>query len=211
MTVDGGVAHLGQKVDPVAAHVAVDGIALPTRPDTVHYLVYKPAGVTSTVRDPHAERTVVALVPPEPPVHPVGRLDRDSEGLLILTNDGELTNVVTHPRYGITKTYVARVAGLPGREAMRALVGGVDLDDGPARALEARVTAESDGEALVELVMGEGRKREVRRMLDAVGHPCRALVRIAIGPIRDRDLAPGSWRPLTVTEVRSLYAAAHDD
>ncbi len=181
---------------------------MPTRPDVVHYLVYKPAGVTSTVRDEHAERLVVDLVPPEPRVHPVGRLDRDSEGLMILTNDGDLTNLVTHPRYGITKTYVARVAGVPTPAALGELTAGVELDDGPARAHKARLTGETGDEALVELVMGEGRKREVRRMLAAVGHPVVALVRIAIGGIRDRELAPGTWRSLTVSEVRALYMAA---
>ena len=208
VTVDGVVAHIGQKADPDTARVAVDGIPLPTRPDLVHYLLYKPAGVTSTVRDPHAERTVVELVPPRPPVHPVGRLDRETEGLLILTNDGDLTDLVTHPRYGITKTYVARVAGVPGRDALRALQTGVTLADGPARAVRAKIVSAAGGEALVEVVMGEGRKREVRRMLDAVGHPVTALVRVAIGPIRDRALAPGDWRALSIDELRSLYAAA---
>ncbi len=188
--------------------MTIDGIPLPTRPDLVHYLLYKPKGVTSTTGDPHAEHTVVELVPAEPRVFPVGRLDRDSEGLLILSNDGDLANLVTHPRYGITKTYVARVTGVPGAQELQRLLDGVELDDGPARALAARLVAEAAGEAMVELVMGEGRKREVRRMMEAVGHPVRALVRVAIGPIKDRGLAPGSWRALTVAEIRSLYAAA---
>ncbi len=208
MTVDGQAAHLGQKVDPETAAVLVDGLPLPVRPGLVHYLVYKPAGVVSTVDDPHAERTVVSLVPAGTRVYPVGRLDADSEGLIILTNDGDLTQAVTHPSHGVTKTYVARVAGTPGSAAMRALTDGIDLDDGPARAVSARVVDSHGGQSLIEVVMHEGRKREVRRMLGAVGHDVERLVRVAIGPIRDRSLKPGEWRPLTVDEVRSLYRSA---
>ena len=141
-------------------------------------------------------------------MYPVGRLDADSEGLLLLTNDGELANLVTHPRYGIAKQYVARVRGAPDTATLRRLEDGVDLEDGPARALRARILDRAGGDALVEVTMGEGRKREVRRMFDTVGHPVTSLVRIAIGPIRDRRLRPGSWRALTLDEVRDLYAAA---
>ncbi len=208
VTVDGVAARIGQKVDPETARVEVDGVPLPVRPGLVHYLVNKPVGVTSTAADPHAERVVTDLVPPQPRVFPVGRLDVDSEGLLLLTNDGELANLVTHPRYGVTKTYVVRVAGVPARAALRRLTAGVDLDDGPAAALGAKLVDRFGDEALVEVVMGEGRKREVRRMFDAVGHPVTRLVRTAIGPLRDRSLEPGRWRPLTVEEVRALYEAA---
>jgi 23S rRNA pseudouridine2605 synthase len=205
VTVDGEPAHLGQKVDPQTARVEVDGIPLPIRPDLVHYLLFKPVGVISTADDPHGRPTVVDLVPAQPRVYPVGRLDADSEGLLILTNDGDLANHVMHPSNGVTKRYVARVTGTPGDQAMAALRDGVELEDGPARAIEARVLSATRTEALVELVMGEGRNREVRRMLDAVGYPVTALVRTAIGPISDRDLAAGEWRPLTLDEVRGLY------
>ena len=202
---DGEPAHLGQKVDPDTARVEVDGLPLPIRPDLVHYLLYKPVGVISTADDPHGRTAVVDLVPPHPRVYPVGRLDADSEGLLILTNDGDLANHVMHPSHGVTKTYVARVAGTPGDAALRRLREGVDIDDGPAAALEARVLSSTPTEGLVEVVMGEGRNREVRRMLDAVGHEVTALVRTAIGPITDRELTAGEWRRLTVAEVRSLY------
>lgn len=202
---DGEPAHLGQKIDPQTARVEVDGVPLPVRPDLVHYLLYKPLGVISTADDPHGRDTVVDLVPDHPRVYPVGRLDADSEGLLILTNDGDLANHVMHPSNGVTKTYVARVAGTPGDAAMARLRSGVELDDGPARALQARVLSSTRTEALVELVMGEGRNREVRRLLDAVGHEVTALVRTAIGPITDRALTAGKWRALTVDEVRSLY------
>ena len=204
---DGQPAHLGQKVDPQTARVEVDGVPLPIRPDLVHYLLYKPAGVVSTASDPEGRPTVVDLVPGETRVYPVGRLDSDSEGLIILTNDGDLAAHVSHPRNGVPKTYLARVKGSPGRKALRQLTTGVELDDGPARARAARLVGEQGGEGLVEVVMGEGRKREVRRMLAAVGHPVLALVRTAIGPVRDPTLRPGSWRMLTVAEVRSLYMA----
>lgn len=203
--VDGQPAHLGQKVDPETARVVVDGVPLPVRPGLVYYLLYKPAGVVSTAADPHGRPTVVGLVPGSTRVFPVGRLDADTEGLLILTNDGDLAARVAHPRHGVDKTYLARVQGHPGRAALRALTTGVELEDGPARARRARLVARRGGEALVEVVMGEGRKREVRRLLAAVGHPVLALVRTAIGPVRDPALAPGAWRDLTMEEVRSLY------
>ncbi len=162
----------------------------------------------STADDPHGRAAVVDLVPARPRVYPVGRLDADSEGLLLLTNDGDLANMVTHPRYDITKTYVVRVEGRPETAALRRLQHGVELEDGPAAALSVRSLDATGNEALVEIVMGEGRKREVRRMFDAIGHPVRSLVRIAIGPVRDRTLRPGTWRTLTLDEVRSLYGAA---
>ncbi len=207
VTVDGVAATVGQKADPGTARIEVDGVPLPVRPGLVYYLLNKPQGVASTTADPHARRVVTDLVPAEPRVFPVGRLDQDSEGLMLLSNDGELANVVTHPRFGVEKTYLARVEGTPHRGALRRLVAGVDLDDGPAAAIRARLVDSFGDEALVEVVMGEGRKREVRRMLDAVGHPVRRLVRTAIGPVTDSDLRPGRWRLLTVAEVRALYAA----
>ncbi len=208
VTVDGAPAHLGQKVDVETAIVEVDEVRLPIRPDLVYLLLYKPQGVISTADDPQGRTTVVDLIGHETRIYPVGRLDAESEGLLLLTNDGDLTERVTHPRYGVTKTYLARVEGHPGAAAMRSLTSGIPLDDGPAAAVSARVIDRSGPEALIELVMAEGRKREVRRMLDAVGHPVRRLVRTAIGPITDRELAPGTWRTLSMDEVRKLYAAA---
>lgn len=211
MTVDGEPAHLGQKIDPSSARVEVDGVPLPVRPDLVHYLVYKPLGVVSTASDPQGRPTVVDLVPGDTRVYPVGRLDTDSEGLLIVTNDGALTEVVTHPRHGVTKTYLARVTGHPGKAALERLRQGVDLDDGPARVLAIRIVDRSPAATLLEVTMGEGRNREVRRMMAVVGHDVEALVRIAIGPIRDPELAPGEWRLLSIAEVRSLYVAGRPD
>ena len=208
MVVDGEEAQIGERVDPEQVQVEVDGIPLPVRPGLVYYLLYKPTGVLSTTRDPQCRPTVTALVPASPRVFPVGRLDADSEGLLVLTNDGDLANRVTHPRYGVKKTYVARVAGRPGPKTIARLLSGVGLEDGPARALNARILDRTDREALVEVTMGEGRKREVRRMLAALGHPVTRLVRTAIGALADQSLRPGEWRELTAAEVRMLFSAA---
>lgn len=206
VTVDGEPAHLGQKIDPSTARVEVDGIPLPVRPDLVHYLVYKPVGVVSTAEDPHGRPTVVELVPAGTRVYPAGRLDADSEGLIIVSNDGDLTERLTHPRFGVTKTYLADVDGVLGQRAVARLTDGVELDDGPARAVSAGIVAAGRERTLVRVVMNEGRNREVRRMFDAIGHPVGRLVREAIGPLTDRELEPGAWRELTVAEVRSLYS-----
>jgi 23S rRNA pseudouridine2605 synthase len=138
----------------------------------------------------------------------VGRLDYDSEGLLLLSNDGELILRATHPRYGMTKTYVATVAGRISSATMRNLERGVELEDGPARAKRARVLQSTGPTSLVEIVLVEGRNREVRRMMAAVGHPVDRLVRTSIGPLSDRSLRAGSWRLLRVDEVSELYTAA---
>jgi 23S rRNA pseudouridine2605 synthase len=207
VTVNGAIVHLGQKADPEADVIAIDGIPLPVKPDLVHYLVYKPPGVISSATDPQGRPIVTGLVPSEPRVFPVGRLDESSEGLLILTNDGELANRLTHPRFGVEKTYTVLVEGLPTPAAMSRLTEGVELDDGPARALRAKVLDRHGNQALLEVAMGEGRKREVRRMCAAVGHPVARLVRTSIGPVRDPQLRPGTWRSLTLDEVRALYEA----
>jgi 23S rRNA pseudouridine2605 synthase len=205
VAVGGRVARLGERVDPDVAVVSVDGVRIPVAPGRVTYLVNKPPGVISTASDPQGRPTVIELVPPEPRVWPVGRLDADSEGLLLLSNDGDLTNLVTHPGHGVTKTYAVLLAGDVGAAALRRLTAGVELDDGPARALSARVLDRSRGRTLIEMVIGEGRKREIRRMADAVGHPVLRLVRTAIGPVKDRALKPGEWRPLTAPELAELY------
>jgi 23S rRNA pseudouridine2605 synthase len=208
VTVDGAAAHLGQRVDPEHARVEVDGIPVAVRDDLVYYLLNKPRRVVTTARDPEGRTTALELVPSEPRVFAVGRLDYDTEGLLVLTNDGELAQLVTHPRHGVEKAYLAEVAGVPSRATIRALREGVTLDDGPTAPAEARLVQSRGDNAALEIVVHEGRNRLVRRMCEAVGHPVRRLVRTGIGPIRDRRLAPGAWRRLRAREVRALYAAA---
>jgi len=205
VTVDGEIAVLGQRVDPVHSQVAVDGVAVGAAPGLVHYLLNKPAGVVTTAADPQGRPTVLSLVPAEPRVFSVGRLDRETEGLLIVTNDGELAQLVAHPSHGVAKEYLAEVAGTPGPGALRTLRQGVPLEDGPSA--PATVGVVSPG--VLRIVVHEGRNRLVRRMCEAVGHPVVRLVRTRIGPLSDPGLAPGRWRELTVDEVRALSVAAH--
>jgi 23S rRNA pseudouridine2605 synthase len=209
VTVNGEVATLGRRVDPSRDHVAVDDVPVVVDMTLVHWLLNKPPGYVTTADDPQGRPTVLALVPPEPRVFPVGRLDMDTEGLLILTNDGELAQLLMHPRHGVEKEYFAEVDGVPGAAAVRALREGVELDDGrtlPAR-VRVRQRSPDGGSSAIEIAVREGRKRMVRRMCSAVGHPVRRLVRTRIGPISDRRLAPGEWRTLTPAEVRALYRA----
>jgi len=203
VTVGGEVAELGRRVDPATDEVAVDGVPIGIAPGLVYYLLNKPTGVVTTADDTHGRPTVVDLVPAEPRVHPVGRLDMDTEGLLLLTNDGTLTHRLTHPSFGVPKEYLAEVRGRPGRGAVRALREGVELDDGPTAPAEASLLAPN----MVRLTIHEGRNRQVRRMCDAVGHPVLRLVRTRIGPLRDPHLAPGEWRELGTDEVRELERA----
>jgi 23S rRNA pseudouridine2605 synthase len=151
---------------------------------------------------------VVELLPPEPRVFPVGRLDLDTEGLLVVTNDGTLTQRLTHPSFGIEKEYLAEVEGNPSRGALRALREGVELEDGRTAPAEVRLVQSRGDHAAIEIVIHEGKNRQVRRMCEAIGHPVRRLVRTRIGALADRDLAPGTWRTLRTDEVRALYAAA---
>jgi len=209
VTVDGEVVVLGARVDPAHDRIVVDGVPVVVDETRVYWLLNKPAGYVTTAHDPQGRPTVIELVPDEPRSFAVGRLDRDTEGLLILTNDGELAELLTHPRHGVEKAYLAEVEGVPSPGALRALREGVELEDGPARAVRAQVVQRArDGVSALEIVLKEGRKRIVRRMCEAVGHPVRRLVRTRIGPLTDPKLAPGAYRPLTPAEVRSLYAAA---
>ena len=209
--IDGEEAVLGDRVDVDTQVVTLDDIPIPINPDLETYLVYKPTGVISTASDPQGRPTVLGLIDSDKRIYPVGRLDVDSEGLLLLTNDGELANRVMHPRYGITKTYVAQVEGQPGKAAIRRLSEGVVLEDGEAKAISARIVEQSRSSTLVEVVMGEGRKREVRRMFDQIGFPVARLVRVAIGPIKDQSLRAGESRLLAPSEVASLLRSGRDD
>lgn len=207
VTVDGEVAALGRRVDPETARVAVDGVPISVRPGLVHYLLNKPAGVVTTADDPQGRTTVIGLLPAEPRVFPVGRLDLDTEGLLILTNDGDLAHRLTHPSFGVEKEYLVHVDGSPSRGALRTLRDGVELEDGPT----APATVGLVDPGLLRITIHEGRNRQIRRMCEAVGHPVRRLARVRIGPITDRRLEPGGWRLLTVGEVRSLERATTGD
>jgi 23S rRNA pseudouridine2605 synthase len=198
--VNGQVARLGWRVLVDHDKVEVDGHPVSVKPGLVHYLLNKPAGVVTTSKDTHGRPTVVELVPAEPRVFPVGRLDADTEGLLLLTNDGELAHRLTHPRFGVEKEYLAQVARPLNPGALRRLREGVELEDG--RTAPAEASQPSPG--LVRITIHEGRNRQVRRMFDAVGHPVERLVRVRIGPISDRRLPPGQWRPLTREERRAL-------
>jgi 23S rRNA pseudouridine2605 synthase len=205
--VNGEVAVLGRRVDPDNDLVEVDGAPVGVRPGLVYFLLNKPAGVVTTAQDTHGRRTVIDLVPAEPRVFPVGRLDAATEGLLLLTNDGELANRVAHPSAGVEKEYLADVEVAAGRSvsaaAIRTLREGVALDDGVTA--PAKVTQPSPG--VLRIVIHEGRNRQIRRMCETVGHPVRRLVRVRIGPIADRRLQPGEWRELTTDELRGLAKA----
>ena len=201
--VNGEVARLGRRVDPEVDVVEFDGARIGVKAGLVHYLLNKPAGVITTASDPQGRPTVIDLVPAEPRVFPVGRLDGDSEGLLLLTNDGDLTHQLTHPSFGVDKEYLVEVEGAPHRGALARLREGVELDDGVTA--PAKVAQLDD--RLLRITIHEGRNRQVRRMCDAVGFPVVRLVRTRIGPLTDRTLAPGAWRALTQDEVRTLERA----
>jgi 23S rRNA pseudouridine2605 synthase len=204
VTVNGRAAELGDRVDPARDRVEVDGARVPLDPELRYFALHKPAGVVTTARDPGRRPDVSAYYPPGARVFPVGRLDRNTEGLLLLTNDGELANRLMHPRYGVEKEYLAEVDADPGDRPLARLVRGVPLEDGVARARSASRVARSRGKAAVRLVMTEGRKREVRRMLEEVGLPVRRLIRVRVGPIRLGRLRAGEVRELDPEEVREL-------
>jgi pseudouridine synthase len=206
--INGRVATLGDRLDPTVDEVRVDGSKVNVDPELRTFALHKPRGVTTTMRDPHAERDLTGFLPKGVHVFPVGRLDRDTEGLLLLTNDGSLAHRLTHPRYAIEKEYLAEVGGPPSQRQLARLRRGVELDDGTARAVDARSAGGGGGRGGVRLVMIEGRKREVRRMLDAVELPVRRLVRVRVGPIRLGKLGPGEVRELGPDDVRALYRAA---
>ncbi|MFN8232836.1 MAG: pseudouridine synthase [Actinomycetota bacterium] len=206
--VNGMVATLGDKVDPTQDEVSVDGVTLNLDPNVRYYALNKPLGVVTTMRDPQGRPDITAYLPAEGPrVFPVGRLDRDTEGLLLLTNDGELANRLMHPRYGVEKEYLAEVAGGATDRHLGRLRRGVELDDGPARAAGVRVVDRTGERTSLRVVMTEGRKREVRRLLAAVGLPVVRLVRLRVGPVRLGRLEPGAIRALDPDEVAALSRA----
>jgi len=207
VTVNGEPATLGQKVDPSADRVEVDGERVIVD-DTRHYVMLnKPAGVVSTVDDPEGRPTVMDLINLPVRLFPVGRLDQDSEGLLLLTNDGELAHALLHPSYAVDRTYVVLVDGQVQRATIDQLRAGVELDDGRAVPRRVRVLGEEGGRTLLEIVVAEGRNREVRRLAGAVGLHVRRLARVAYGGVELGELRQGKWRPLTTREVATLHRA----
>lgn len=208
--VDGQVvAELGTRVDPANQEIRVDGEVL-KRPKRVYYLVNKPLGVISSSRDPAGRMRVIDLAPGNHRLFTVGRLDQSSEGLILVTNDGPLCDLLTHPRYGVEKTYLAEVAGSPTPEALEKLRRGVHLAEGYAHAKKVFVRRSHKQSSLLEIVLDEGRNREVRRLLARIGHKVMKLKRIAIGPIRLGNLKPGEHRPLKAEEVEELYRIARE-
>ena len=208
--VDGEVVtRLGTKVDPRSAVIRVEGRRLPPVSDHVYLVLNKPRGVVSTMTDPQGRRTIGDLIGDRPErLFHVGRLDTDTEGLLLLTNDGDFAQRVAHPSYELRKTYVAEVDGVVDRATLRRLRDGVELEDGPVEVHAARVVSATGDRSILELTIHEGRNRVVRRLLDAVGHPVRRLTRTAIGPVRLRGLPSGRLRELTADELGALLDAA---
>jgi len=207
VSVDGEVVReLGRRVDPRTAVIHVDGSRVVVRDDLVHLALNKPRGVHSTMSDEQGRPCVGDYVRTRSErLFHVGRLDADTEGLLLFTNDGELAHRLMHPSYEVLKTYLAQVPGPVPRDLGRRLRAGVTLDDGPVAVHSFRVVDSTPGRAMIEVVLHEGRKHIVRRLLDSVGHPVQRLVRTAIGPVRLGEQRPGSLRALSRAEVGALY------
>jgi 23S rRNA pseudouridine2605 synthase len=209
VTVDGSVVTaLGTKVDPEVAEVRIDGEPVPRPARRLYYMLNKPTGVVSTTNDPTGRPRVLDLVPDAQRLFLVGRLDLSSEGLILVTNDGPLANLLAHPRYGVEKTYQAQVAGTPQPEVLERLRAGVRLAEGMAHAKRVTVKSQHKQSTILELVLDEGRNREIRRLLAQVGHKVLRLKRTALGPLRLGDLAPGEYRPLRREEVDALRQTA---
>lgn len=208
--VDGEVVtRLGTKVDPRTAVIRVDGKRLPPISPNVYLVLNKPRGVVSTMSDPEGRRTLSDFVTDRPErLFHVGRLDTDTEGLILLTNDGDFAQRVAHPSYELDKTYVAEVAGQVSKATVREVLEGVTLEDGPVEVSSFKVVSSHGGKTIVELVIHEGRNRIVRRLLDQVGHPVKRLTRTAIGPVRLSGLGRGELRELTRDELGTLLDAA---
>lgn len=198
------VSELGTRVDPSQDLLAVDGRPVGARSERRVFLLHKPAGRVTTREDEQGRPTVMDLVPEVPGLHPVGRLDMMTSGLLILTNDGALTHALTHPSRGVTKHYRAAVVGFPDEGVLARLASGIVLEDGPTAPCRVALAGAEDSGALIDLWLHEGRNRQVRRMLAAVDHPVRRLVRLAVGPIRLGDLGVGCWREPRAGELEWL-------
>jgi pseudouridine synthase len=208
------VREMGTKADPAVDDIRVDGRRIRAAQTLRYILLNKPAGYVTTRSDPQRRPTVIDLLQGvREYVYPVGRLDYDTEGLLLLTNDGDLAARLTHPRHGVERTYEVRVAGVPDADAVERLRNGIPLDGRrtqPADVdlLSRRSRGSGEGDALLRITIREGRNRQVRRMLEAVGHPVKALARTRIGSLTDRHLRPGTWRELRAEEIRALKKSA---
>lgn len=199
------VKELGTKVDPDVDEVRVDGEICRIKMKPVYIIMNKPKGVLTTVKDPFGRPTVIDLLAGvKERVFPVGRLDKDTEGLLIITNDGELSYKLTHPKHQIDKTYIAKVMGVPDEKDIRRLRKGIFLEDGKTAPAKVRILKKGKNFAVLEITIHEGRKRQVRRMCEAIGHPVLSLRRTRIGNLALRGLAPGGWRYMTEEEVNYL-------
>jgi 23S rRNA pseudouridine2605 synthase len=211
VTVNGRIAKLGDKVDPATAEIHVDGSRIITDTKLVYLAMNKPRGVVSSMDDEKGRNELSDFLGNfEQRIFHVGRLDADSEGLLLLTNDGALAHKLMHPSYGISKTYLAEVAGPLPRNVGRRLLGGIELEDGPAKVDTFKLIDAVGKSAQIEITLHEGRKHIVRRMMDEVGHPVSRLVRTAVGPIRLGDMRPGGFRRLSNAEVGALFKAVGD-
>ena len=207
--VNGERVELGRRIDSSKDLVEVDGSRVPLAADLVYYLMNKPVGVVTTASDEEGRETVMDLLDDvDARIYPVGRLDLDSEGAVLLTNDGDLALRLTHPRFGVSKTYLAEVEGSVKDKTARQLARGVELEDGVTGPAKARLIERAPGGTLIEITLSEGRNRQIRRMLESVGHPVRRLVRTAIGPLMLGRLKPATYRRLKPEEVRDLYRAA---
>ncbi len=205
VSVDGRVVReLGTRVDPGRQTVAVDGRRVATGRPRTTYVLHKPRGVVTTTRDPQARRTVLDLLPDRERLFPVGRLDAGSEGLLLLTNDGALAQTLLHPSFEVSRTYRVSVDGSISRESLARLRRGVRVDGRRAVPREIRIVRTASDRTVVEITLQEGRRRQIRRMMQAVGHPVRRLVRTRVGPVPLGSRAAGKWRPLRPAEARAL-------
>lgn len=205
------VRELGAKADLERDRIEVDGRPLPRAAGPLYLALHKPQGYVTTVKDPRRRRTVMDLVSPVPGLHPVGRLDYDTTGLLLLTTDGEFTLAMTHPRFGVAKTYHAVLGGRPSELALQKLREGITLDDGPTQPAEVIRLGHEGSTTAVQITLHEGRNRQVRRMFEAIGHPVRRLKRVGLGPITLGNLAPGEVRPLSPEEVEALFRQARNE
>lgn len=210
ISVNGEVAVLGTKASTTDA-ITLDGNPLTLNAETVTYLLHKPLGVISTASDEQGRQTVVDLIDSDERLFPIGRLDAQTSGLILISNDGDLTHKLTHPKFGVDKKYVARLEGHVNQNSVDELREGVELEDGMTAPAHVRVLARKSDQTLIEISIHEGRNRQIRRMAEVIGHPVISLQRIQIGPIHDEKLKSGQYRLLTVAEIQALYGAASSE